>query len=161
GQRGDLTLNAASPRDVDHGETCGVKNIAGNDDIRAAEEHDRIAVRVCGRLMQDLNTFAVEVHVFSGLLKSFRRQPGYRKWRCLAVWSAHPGQHLFVRQNRSCASEEIRTYTRSATLYKECLAGFRNGLISANVIGIHVCIDHVPYGERRDSLDCSDDSVAS
>ena len=41
--------------DVDHREPRHVENVAGNDDVRAAEEDDRVAVGVRRGLMQHLD----------------------------------------------------------------------------------------------------------
>ncbi len=99
-QRCDFAMNAAALRDIDHRESRRVKDIAGHDHIGTAKEDDRIAIGVRGRLMEDFNTLAVEVHVFPRLVERFR-------------WPAHPpdngeglplGPLILV---RTCSTESI------------------------------------------------------
>ena len=49
--------------EIDDGVIGGGENIAGADDIGAAEEHDAIAVGVGRGLMQDVDAFAIEVQL--------------------------------------------------------------------------------------------------
>src|SRR5437867_2459528 len=42
----DLTLNAAASRNIDRWKPAGIQNPAGHHDIRAAEEHNTVAVSV-------------------------------------------------------------------------------------------------------------------
>src|SRR5262249_4924167 len=156
-ERGNFALYTAAPCDVDNAETRGVENVARNDDIRAPKEHHRVAVCVCRGLMQDLNTFTVEVHVFSRLLKRFRRQRSDTKRRCLAVRRAHPAQHPFERQNRCPTTEKVGADTGSTALQKKCLAGFGDRLITAKVIRIKVGVDHTADWEWCDFVDGRND----
>ena len=62
-QRIDGALNAAARGEIDDGVIGGGEDVAGADDIVAAEEHDAIAVGMGGGLMQDVDAFAIEVQL--------------------------------------------------------------------------------------------------
>ncbi len=92
---GDFAMNAAALRDIDDGETRGVEDIAGHDDVGAAEEDNGIAVGMRRRLMEDFNALAVEVHVFPRLIEGFR-------WPRAAEWED------FAARSRSFWSRPVR-----------------------------------------------------
>ena len=48
-ERGDRAVDGAAVRDVDHRIEVGIEDVAGGDDVRAAEVHERVAVGVRGR----------------------------------------------------------------------------------------------------------------
>ena len=53
-------LEVAAVLRVDHRIAREVEHIAGDDDVRSAEEDDAVAIGVRGGLVQHLNRFAVE-----------------------------------------------------------------------------------------------------
>ena len=67
----DFALNGSALGDVDHRERPCVKDIAGHDDIGTPKEDNGIAIGVRGRLMEDFNALAIEVHVFPRLVERF------------------------------------------------------------------------------------------
>src|SRR5215469_2790706 len=112
----DFTLNAAALRDIDYGESRRIQDVAGHDNIGAAKENHRIAIRVRRRLMEDFNALAVEVHILARLIEGFRWPGGSRKWRRLPAGAADSFQDLFGGKDRRSASQEIRGNAGPTTL---------------------------------------------
>ena len=80
-QRGDFALNSPAARYVNPGKAGGVEDVAGRNHVGTAKEHDDVAIAVRCRLMQDLDPFAVQIHVFSRLMEHFAWPGGGRKRR--------------------------------------------------------------------------------
>ncbi len=65
---------------------------------------------------------------------------------------AHPGQNLFDGKDRRRASQEIGV-DANAALREEGFAGFREGLIAADMIRVGAGVDHVTDRLRGNLLD--------
>jgi hypothetical protein len=69
----DLSLDAAAALDVNDGKPARVHHVTGNDDVRAPEEGEDIAVGVRRWLVQDLDRLIVQVQILSLVMKRFGR----------------------------------------------------------------------------------------
>ena len=151
-QRSNFALDASALRDIDYRETPGIKNITRHNNIGPPKKHNRIAICVRSRLMEDFNTLAVELHVFPRLIKRFRWSRANRKWRELPAGSAHSSQDLFD-------GKDGRSPRKSAPCVNKVCPALREGSVAAQMIGISAGVDHVTDGLYRDFLDGRDDGI--
>ena len=90
----DLPVNAAAPFDIDWRVDIAVIDIAGNDDIRAAEPHGAVAIGRCVGQMKKLNGLIIEEAVqgvLIGNVSGVRNSVG-----CFE----HPSLNFFMGENR-------------------------------------------------------------
>ena len=117
------------------------ERVARDDDIRLAEEHDRVAVGVRRRLVQHLHGLAVEVQLLLRGEERVRRPRGERDLGLTLRWRAHPFHHVLVRPDE-------RGIGRRPGLARDVAAGHRLPCrghldVPAGVIAVHVRVDDV------------------
>ncbi len=143
-------LNAASGGEIDDRVVGRREDIAGADDVGAAEEHNAITIGVGSGMMYDVDAFAIEVQLLL-ILTNVR-------------WASH---HLVTaladRWARSCASErycaqEWRAVTSVFDIAGDIAAddgvsGHADFLVTASMVGMIMRVDDVAdrtVGDRFD-----------
>ena len=137
-ERRDHAVDAAAVLRTDHGIQRRREHVARADHVGAAEEHDAVAVRVRGGLVQDLDGLTVEVEV---LLRNEERVGGPRRERRRRRLPAHAREHVLVRDHRG-ADAGVRDRARHVAA-RDRAAGRRDLLVAADVVRMHVRVDHV------------------
>ena len=149
----ELALDGAAAPGVDDGPAGRVDDVACRNHVASPEEHDRVAVGVRGRLMNDLNAFAVQVHRVLMVIERLRRpEPGCHG-RLPAGRSRHAPQHVFMRQHAGPAEVRDHVVVQAGAGHDSARENAEPGpgelLVPASVIGVHAGVDDVADREVR------------
>ena len=100
--------------------------------------------------MEDLDTFAVQIHVLARVVEGLRRPRSFAEWCHLTRRGAHPIEHCGGRKNRRAGWREVPRWVGAR---EQRLACSRNCLVPPDVIRICARIDHVSDGPCPELLD--------
>jgi hypothetical protein len=154
-QRLDDPVDVTAAREVDAWIARGHVHIACADHVGAAKEHQRVAVGVRARHVNQLDRFAVEIHVLAILEERVRGPRGERKRRLARLGCAQRVQDVLVRHDE-CAAGASRAKLAEEVSGNQLRARRGNLRVAPGVIGMGVRVDDVAnrlaVRERRDRL---------
>ncbi len=123
---------------IDERIPAGREDVAGGDDIRAAEQHHAIAVGVGLRLMIDDHGFAVEAQILEGRRIFVLRKPGLRRRRFPRSGGlGHPVQHVRLGDD----AHGLLAIEAPEIAHLRPFIALGQGVVSAHMVRVHVRVD--------------------